>query len=372
MSSATAPPGLAPSDIIALDAGAVRMIDQTRLPGETVTVTCTDWRDVVDAIGRLVVRGAPAIGIAGAMGVAIAAHNGPQDLDALQAEIAAAGASLRAARPTAVNLAWAVDRLLAVAAQHTGPRDALVERLADEARTIHTDEVRRCEQMGAHALPLLHRGARILTHCNAGALATGGYGTALGVVRAAFAADATVHVIVDETRPLLQGSRLTAWELWQEGIPFTLIADNMAATMMAEGRVTHVVVGADRIAANGDVVNKIGTYGLAVLAREHGIPFIVAAPTTTLDLTLPSAAQVPIEERAATEITGIDLFGRSTSPEGTVVANPAFDRTPHRLVTAIVTEFGIHREPYDRSLRDAWDALADEEERHTENHVHRQ
>ncbi len=209
-----------------------------------------------------------------------------------------------------------------------------------------------------HGQALVHRGARILTHCNAGALATGGYGTALGVVRAAFAADPTVRVIVNETRPLLQGARLTTWELGQEGIPYTLIADNMAATMMAEGRVTHVVVGADRIAANGDVVNKIGTYGVAILAREHGIPFIVAAPTSTLDLSLRSAAEIPIEERAVAEMLEIDLFGRGATPRDATVANPAFDRTPHRLVSAIVTEHGVHRPPYDRTLRVAWEAGA--------------
>ncbi len=245
-------------------------------------------------------------------------------------------------------------------AEHTGSAPELVERLAAGARAIHADEVDRCERIGAHGLALVHRGARILTHCNAGALATGGYGTALGVVRSAFAADPTVRVIVDETRPLLQGARLTTWELDQEGIPYTLIADNMAATMMAEGRVSHVVVGADRIAANGDVVNKIGTYGVAILAREHGIPFIVAAPTSTLDLSLPSAAAIPIEERADGEILGIGLFGRPATPPNAPVANPAFDRTPHRLVSAIVTEQGVHRPPYDRSLRAAWDAARGE------------
>jgi methylthioribose-1-phosphate isomerase len=257
-----------------------------------------------------------------------------------------------------VNLAWAVDAQLALAAAHTGSAADLVERLIAAARRVHDDEVERCERIGAHALALIHRGARILTHCNAGALATGGYGTALGVVRAAHSADPTVRVIVDETRPLLQGARLTAWELQREGIPYTLIADSMAATLMAEGRVSHVVVGADRIAANGDVVNKIGTYGVAVLAREHDIPFIVAAPTSTLDLSLPSAAEIPIEERASDEVLAIGLFGRSATPEGADVANPAFDRTPSRLVSAIVTEQGVHRPPDDRTLRAAWDAAS--------------
>ena len=354
----TAPPGLAPHDILALGDGEVRMLDQTRLPGELVTVTLREWPEVVEAIKTMVVRGAPAIGVAGAMGMALAAQRGPGDLPGLADELGRAAQALRSARPTAVNLAWAVDAQLALVAAHTGSAAELVDRLVAAARRVHDDEVERCERIGAHALALIHRGARILTHCNAGALATGGYGTALGVVRAAHAADPTVRVIVDETRPLLQGARLTAWELQQEGIPYTLIADNMAATLMAEGRVSHVVVGADRIAANGDVVNKIGTYGVAVLAREHDIPFIVAAPTSTLDLSLPSAAEIPIEERASDEVLGIALFGRGATPEGATVANPAFDRTPSRLVSAIVTEQGVHRPPYDRTLRAAWDAAS--------------
>ncbi len=279
-----APPGLAPRDILRLGDGVVEMLDQTRLPGEVVTVTLLGWEEVVDAIRAMVVRGAPAIGVAGAMGVALAARRAAGGgLAAVKEEVARAAAALRDARPTAVNLSAAVDGQAALAAGHPGPPEALAAALADAARALHADEVERCERMGGHALGLISRGARILTHCNTGALATGGYGTALGVVRAAFAADPTVRVVVAETRPLLQGARLTAWELEREGIPYTLIADVAAATLMASGRVTHVVVGADRIAANGDVVNKVGTYGLAILAREHGIPLIVAAPTTTLD-----------------------------------------------------------------------------------------
>jgi methylthioribose-1-phosphate isomerase len=316
----------------------VRLLDQTRLPSETTWVTLTGWPQVVEAIRTMVVRGAPAIGIAGAMGVALAARTAPHELEA-------AAAALRDARPTAVNLAWAVDAQMARARA-----GASAAELEDAARSLHDDEVRRCEQMGAHARALISRGARILTHCNAGGLATGGYGTALGVVRAAYAADPSVRVLVDETRPLLQGARLTAWELAEDGIPYTLIADGMAASMMAEGRVSHVVVGADRIAANGDVVNKIGTYGLAVLAREHDIPFIVAAPTSTLDLSLPGGAQIPVEERAADEVRDLALFGRPAALPDAPVANPAFDRTPARLVSAIVTERGVHRAPYERSL----------------------
>ncbi len=356
MSIAAPPPGLAPADILALGDGEVRMLDQTRLPSEVVSVTLHTWAEVVEAIKTMVVRGAPAIGVAAAMGVALAAQQGPAELVALKDELTRAAHALRAARPTAVNLAWAVDAQLRIVADHTESSPALVTALVANARRIHADEVDRCERIGAHGQTLVHRGARILTHCNAGALATGGYGTALGVVRAAFAADSTVRVIVDETRPLLQGARLTTWELGREGIPYTLIADNMAATMMAEGRVTHVVVGADRVAANGDVVNKIGTYGVAILAREHGIPFIVAAPTSSLDLSLPSAAEIPIEERAGDEVLAIGLFGRIATPADATVANPAFDRTPHRLVSAIVTEQGVHRPPYDRTLRAAWDA----------------
>jgi methylthioribose-1-phosphate isomerase len=335
------------------------MLDQTRLPGEVVHVTLAGWPDVVDAIRTMVVRGAPAIGVAGAMGVALAARNAAATSatrQAFDAEMGRAIAELRDARPTAVNLAWAVDRLAGIVADHEGTPPEIADELDAAARAVHSDEVNRCLAIGRHSLPLFTRGARILTHCNAGALATGGYGTALGVVRAAHAADPGVSVVVDETRPLLQGSRLTAWELEQEGIPYTLITDNMAAMLMSEGRVTHVVVGADRIAANGDVVNKIGTYGVAVLAREHGIPVIVAAPTSTLDLSMPSADEIPVEERDPGEVRDLALFGRAASPADAPVANPAFDRTPARLVAAIVTEQGVHRAPYERSLRQAWDA----------------
>jgi methylthioribose-1-phosphate isomerase len=337
------------------------MLDQTRLPGEVTHVTLTSWPDVVDAIKEMVIRGAPAIGVAGAMGVALAAHQAAatsSTRQAFDAEMGRAVAELRVARPTAVNLEWAVDRLAGIVADHEGTPQEVADELAAAARGIHADEVDRCVAIGRHALPLFTRGARILTHCNAGALATGGYGTALGVVRAAHAADPTVTVIVDETRPLLQGSRLTAWELQQDDIPYTLISDNMAAMLMSQGRVTHVVVGADRIAANGDVVNKIGTYGVAILAREHGIPMIVAAPTSTLDLSMATAEDIPVEERAADEVRGLSLFGRPAASPEAPVANPAFDRTPARLVSAIVTEQGVHRPPYERSLRRAWDDAA--------------
>ncbi len=355
----TAPHGaVEPRDIIDLGEGEVRMLDQTRLPAERVVVRLADWRAVEDAIRTMVVRGAPAIGIAGAMGVALAAQTGPEDGEALLAELRVACDALAAARPTAVNLAWAVDIQRRVIAANQDDPTALVRALSDTARTIHADEVERCVRIGEHGRSLIGRGARILTHCNAGALATGGYGTALGVVRAAHAVDPTLRVYVDETRPLLQGARLTAWELGEDGIEHTLITDGMVAAMMAAGRVSHVVVGADRIAANGDVVNKIGTYGVALLARAHGIPMIVAAPTSTLDLALPTGAEIPIEERAADEVTGLVLDGRPVAPVGVRAANPAFDRTPHHLVSAIVTEVGVHRPPYDRALADALHPVA--------------
>jgi methylthioribose-1-phosphate isomerase len=342
---------LAPEEIIRLTPAGVEMLDQTRLPGEEVVLVCPGWPEVVEAIRRLAIRGAPAIGIAGAMGVALAAARADKSaLEAMRAEIATAAGALRAARPTAVNLAWAVDAQERLAAAPPGPAPALAAALADAARALHADEVGRCEAIGAHGAALLGRGARVMTICNAGGLATGGYGTALGVVRSAHAGDPTLRVLVPETRPLLQGARLTAWELGRDGIPFTLIADAMAGALMARGAVSHVVVGADRIAADGDVANKIGTYGLAVLAREHGIPVIVAAPTSTLDRSTPTGSQIPIEERAAEEVRGLALFGRAAAPSDAPVANPAFDVTPARLISAIVTENGIHRPPYERSL----------------------
>jgi methylthioribose-1-phosphate isomerase len=349
-----AAPGLAPEEIMRLDEGTIVLLDQRRLPAEEHHLVLREWPEVVDAIAGMAVRGAPAIGIVGAMGVALAAQRASAEGGDVVAEVRRACDGLRTARPTAVNLAWAVDRQAALAAGHGGPPQALPDALAAAARALHRDEVERCRRIGAHARALISRGARVLTHCNAGALATGGYGTALGVVRAAHAADPTLRVVVDETRPLLQGARLTAWELERERIPYTLIADGMAASLMAEGRVSHVVVGADRIAANGDVVNKVGTYGLAILAREHGIPFIVAAPTSTLDPGAATGADVAVEERSADEMRAIALFDRPAVADGASVANPAFDRTPARFVSAIVTEQGVHRPPYDRTLAEAW------------------
>jgi methylthioribose-1-phosphate isomerase len=346
--------GLEPQAILRLGDGVVVLLDQTRLPGEMVYRTCRTWQEVGIAIGDLAIRGAPAIGIAGAMGVALAAqHADHDDVAAYRATVTDAADVLARTRPTAVNLSWAIDRQRTILAGHPGPTEAMTASLRLFAKRLHTAEVARCRAMGTYGATLIHRGARILTHCNAGALATGGYGTALGVVRAAAAADPGLRVLVDETRPLLQGARLTAWELARDGIPFAVITDSMAAGMMADGEVTHVVVGADRITANGDVVNKIGTYGLAILARDHGLPFIVVAPTSTIDLATATADEVVIEEREPSEVRDIALFGRSATPDGVPVRNPAFDRTPARLVTAIVTEQGVHRPPYDATLAGA-------------------
>jgi methylthioribose-1-phosphate isomerase len=314
---------LNPEAILRLEADRVVFLDQRRLPGEEVELECRSSDEVAEAIRTLAVRGAPAIGIAAAYGYALAAARG-EDLDE-------AARVLLASRPTAVNLAWAIGELRNL------PREPHV--LAERAREIHRDEVDRCHRMGEHAAELLERGARALTHCNTGGLATGGYGTALGALRAAYARGVLEYVLVDETRPLLQGSRLTAWELERAGIPHGVIADAAAGAMMARGEVTHVLTGADRIAANGDTANKIGTYALAVLAAHHAIPFYVVAPTSTVDLATPTGAEIPIEERDAREVA-----------EHSPARNPAFDVTPAALISAIVTERGVHRPPYDETL----------------------
>jgi methylthioribose-1-phosphate isomerase len=301
----------------------------------------------------MVVRGAPAIGVTAAFGAAVEATRlsflPPAPFDA---GMAYALAVLRAARPTAVNLMWAVDRMGGVlrAAREGGASPAeAAARLEREARTICDDDLASCRAMGRHGATLVPEGARILTHCNAGGLATAGYGTALGVIRAAHEAGKKVRVLADETRPFLQGARLTAWELMHDGIDVTLIADVAAGSLMRRGEIDLVVVGADRIAANGDVANKIGTYSVAVLAKEHGIPFYVAAPWSTVDLACPDGGHIPIEERDPSEVT--ELFGTRTAPAGVAVLNPAFDVTPSGLIAAIVTERGIARAPYDASLR---------------------
>jgi methylthioribose-1-phosphate isomerase len=335
------PDPLAPESIIRLEPGAVVMLDQTQLPGRTVDLRCSRWQEVAEAIRQLAVRGAPAIGIAAAYGVALAAQtSGATDLDELRADVDRACTGLAAARPTAVNLSWAVELMRARSAAPHADADTLRSQLAATAGRIHRDEVDRCRRIGDQGAELIRSGAQVLTHCNAGALATGGYGTALGIIRSAHRRGGALHVWVDETRPLLQGARLTAWELEREGIPATLITDSTAGWLMAQGKVDVVLTGADRIARNGDCANKIGTYGLAVLARAHSIPCYVAAPTSTIDPGLPSGEEIPIEHRAAVEVTGVH------APEAVGVYNPAFDVTPAHLIAAIITEEGVHRPPY--------------------------
>jgi methylthioribose-1-phosphate isomerase len=339
---------LAPADVIRLEGDAVVLLDQTRLPGERVDRRCRSVPELCQAIQELAIRGAPAIGIAAAMGMAQAARNSAATtMPALRADLEGARADLAGSRPTAVNLRWALERCDEVIAQALDP-DELRAALAARARRIHEDEVARCVSMGRHGAELLARGARVLTHCNAGALATGGYGSALGVVRAAHARDPALHVWVDETRPLLQGARLTAWELAEDGIPHTLIADVAAGQLFAHRLVDAVVFGADRIAHNGDAANKIGSYTLSVLARAHGVPCYVVAPSSTIDHAIADGADIPIEERAAEEVAR--LGGRVVAPEGTAVSNPAFDVTPAANITAIVTEAGVHRAPFEQSL----------------------
>jgi len=314
-------PELLPHRVVRLEDDAVVVLDQRRLPGEEVDLRCKSSGEVAEAIRTLAIRGAPSIGVAAAYGLALAAERG-EDLDA-------AFSTLAASRPTAVNLRWALEAM----------RD---DPTRERAERLHADEVERCRRMGAHAAGLFPAGARVLTHCNAGALATAGYGSALGAVRAAAEAGRVEHVWVGETRPLLQGSRLTAWELEQLGIPFAVIADSAAASFMARGEVDLVVTGADRIAANGDTANKVGTYGLAVAAAHHGLPLVVVAPTSTLDPAARTGADIPIEERDPGELSS-DFAAR----------NPAFDVTPADLVQAIVTELGVHRAPYHETLPQA-------------------
>ncbi|HOK45877.1 MAG TPA: S-methyl-5-thioribose-1-phosphate isomerase [Bryobacteraceae bacterium] len=324
----------------------VVMIDQTRLPREEVYVTCRDYREVADAIRTMVIRGAPAIGVAAAMGVALGALRSTN----LDAEFDTICDTLARTRPTAVNLFWAIDRMKRVYRSLQGCSvETIRERLVAEAIEIRREDIAINEAIGRHGAELIPDGKTVLTHCNAGALATAGYGTALGVIRAAVAAGKKIDVFADETRPFLQGARLTVWELMRDGIPATLITDNMAGHFLKTGRIGCVVVGADRIAANGDVANKIGTYSVAVLARENGVPFYVAAPVSTLDLTLASGDLIPIEQRPAEEVTHV--FEVPIAPEGVAVENPAFDVTPNRYVTAIITERGIARPPYTESLK---------------------
>jgi methylthioribose-1-phosphate isomerase len=337
---------------VQIEPEAVVLIDQLALPAHERFVTCRTWQEVAARISDMTVRGAPAIGVAAAGGLALAAGEAARhhaaDRDAFTALLEEAARGLAATRPTAVNLSWAITQMRAVwLACPESPVDCARTLLA-KAQALHDDDVARCLAIGEHGAPLFKAGDAILTHCNAGALATAGYGTALGVIRSAAARYANISVWVDETRPWLQGSRLTAWELGVEGIPYTIISDNMAGHFMSRGEVAAVVVGADRIAANGDTANKIGTYTVSVLAKEHGLPFYVAAPLSSVDLGIADGTQIPIEERNPDEVTS--LRGQRLAPPGAHARHPAFDVTPAANITAIITEVGVLRAPYQAAL----------------------
>jgi len=366
----------------------VRFLDQTKLPTEETYVTCTTHQEVADVIRKMVVRGAPAIGVAAAMGIALGVKNSKAESGAdLKREFDQICEVIHQTRPTAVNLFWAIRRMQAKfgllqrggqesttqpAQSHSPAKSGLAgdpdtarsgdpvcpphtilqikQALIEEAQRVHAEDIAANQAMGRHGATLMPASGGVLTHCNAGALATAGYGTALGVIRAAIEQGKKIHVYADETRPFLQGARLTAWELMKDGIPTTVISDNMAGAMMKQGKIEAIVVGADRIAANGDVANKIGTYTVAVLAKEHGIPFYVAAPISTVDLDTPDGSKIPIEQRNAKEVTHI--AGKQMVPDGVEIENPAFDVTPARYVAAIITERGVARAPYEQSLRE--------------------
>lgn len=330
------------------DAGVV-MIDQRILPTEETFITCKDYLEVADAIRTMVIRGAPAIGVAAAMGFAIGVEKA--DPERLDEQVETISETLAATRPTAVNLFWAIERMKNLYQQQQAQGaslDDLRQRLIQEAIAMHDEDIEINRAMGRHGAALLPQGANVMTHCNAGALATAGYGTALGVIRAAVESGNPVAVLANETRPFMQGARLTVWELQQDSIPVTLLTDNMAGHTLRAGKVGAVVVGADRIAANGDVANKIGTYSVAVLAKENNVPFYVAAPISTLDFSLESGDLIPIEERASEEVT--QIRGQQIAPLGTQVMNPAFDVTPNRYVTAIITEKGVAKAPFKENL----------------------
>ena len=341
-----------PSPTIEWVDGRVRLIDQTLLPNEFKHIYCDDVEDVWEAIKSLRVRGAPAIGIAGALGTVLGIWNSKSaDYTFFAAELRQVTEYLATSRPTAVNLFWALDRMKETAERHKHIEIAEIKQvLLNEALQIIKEDRAMCRAIGQHGLSLIQNGDTILTHCNAGGLATADYGTALAVMFKAHELGKNIRVYVDETRPLLQGSRLTTWELMQAGIDVTLICDNMAAQVMKEAKIQCVIVGADRIAANGDTANKIGTYGVAILAKAHEIPFYVAAPTSTLDLSLGRGEQIPIEQRGAEEIT--EGFGKKTAPADVKVYSPAFDVTPAHLITAIITEKGIARPPYEIALKE--------------------
>ncbi len=329
----------------------VRFIDQTKLPTEEVYVTCKDYEEVARAIRDMIVRGAPAIGVAAAMGIAIGVKHAEGDHVAeLRRQFNQICDTIGETRPTAVNLFWAIRRMQDRFNQLSElPVAQIKQAIVAEAQRMYVEDIAANEAMGKHGAVLLPSSGGVLTHCNAGALATCGYGTALGVIRAAVESGKKIHVFADETRPFLQGSRLTAWELTKDGIPTTVISDNMAGAMMRQGKIGAVIVGADRIAANGDVANKIGTYTVAVLAKEHGIPMYVAAPFSTVDMETPDGSKIPIEQRSAREVTHI--AGKQMTPDGVRIENPAFDVTPNQYVTAIITERGVAKAPYGESLK---------------------
>src|SRR5436190_9430159 len=336
---------------------AVVMVDQRKLPAQEIYLRCRTAAEVAKAIKTMVIRGAPAIGVAAALGIALGMRRSTATgTQKFAAEFYKICELMAATRPTAVNLFWAIERMkraFAAAAEAGASVDQIKERLDREAQAIHDEDLASCRAMGAFGAEVVPADARILTHCNAGALATAGYGTALGVIRGAVEQGKRVVVYADETRPFLQGARLTAWELLRDGIQTTVITDSMAGALMHQGKVNLVVVGADRIAANGDTANKIGTYAVAVLAREHQIPFYVAAPLSTIDLDTPSGRDIPIEERNAREVTHVG--GAQVAPDGALVWNPAFDVTPHDLIAGIITERGILRAPYLESLKHAFE-----------------
>ena len=335
----------------------VRFIDQTKLPTEEVYVNCTTYQQVADVIRNMVVRGAPAIGVSAAMGIALGVKNSKaENTGDLKRDFDQICDVIGKTRPTAVNLFWAIKRMQQkFETIRMRPIPQIRQALIEEAQRMHAEDIAINQAMGKHGAALMPATGGVLTHCNAGALATAGYGTALGVIRAAVEAGKKIQVYADETRPFLQGARLTAWELVKDGIPTTVISDNMSGAMMRQGKIGAVIVGADRIAANGDVANKIGTYTVAVLAKEHGIPFYVAAPISTVDLETPDGSGIPIEQRNAAEVT--HFAGKQVTPEGVEIENPAFDVTPAKYVTAIVTERGIAKAPYEQSLK----ALAGQE-----------
>ena len=339
--------------------GRVRLIDQRLLPAEFQLVDYADYRDVAQAIRDMVVRGAPAIGATAAFGMVLAAYEGSTQ-NTVQDTLNTAAVVLLASRPTAVNLSWAVARLLRCAETASEAGYDIPTTLLEEAEKLADEDVAINRALGNHGAALIRDGDTILHHCNTGALATVDYGTALGVIRTAHEQGKHIHVLVDETRPRLQGARLTAWELKQYGIPFTLIADNAAGHFMRTGQVDIVMVGADRVAANGDVANKIGTYKLAVVAQANGIPFYPCVPTSTIDLTLPTGDDIPIEERSESEVLDLLYQGQPIAPEGTRAANPAFDVSPSRYVTGIVTENGIAYPPFDLNLRKLMGGSVDE------------